>query len=505
MIKKGTVVAVLIFLIASLALGGCGGAPRQAKDEIIIAQGVDATTLDPHMHAETPTTNVITQMFDNLLVRDQEMRLQPQLALSVEAMDDLTWEVILREDIVFHNGEVFNAETVKFNIERILNPDNKSPQIANLSAIEKVEVIDEYTVHITTSAPYPVLPGRLNIQMVPKEYIEENGQEHFAANPVGTGPYKFVSWTKDEAVVMEANEDYWRGPPAIKKITIKPIPESAARIAELQTGGVDLIVNVPPHQAEAIDAAASTKVANTPSGRFIFVSLNSQREGPLADKRVRQAMNYAVNVDEIIDNVLDGYGYRSTQPLTTLDFGFDADIDIYEYNPEKAKQLLAEAGYPDGVEIDFGSPAGRYVMDKEVAEAIVGQLAEVGIKANIKVQEWGVYVGKILDQTVEEAYLIGWGTSLFDADATLFSWFRTGQRFSTYSDVAVDALLDKARAVVDADEREYLYHQALGIIMEDAPFILLYQQEDLYGINARLEWTPRPDEVFYVYDMSFSD
>ena len=505
MLRKGTVVAVMFFLIAGLFLAGCGGTSQQSKDEVVIAQGVDATTMDPHMHAETPTANVVSQMFDRLLIRDEEMRLQPQLALSVEAMDDLTWEVVLREGVEFHNGETFNAETVKYNIERILNPENKSPQFADLSAIEKVEVVDEYTVQITTKEPYPVLPGRLNLSMVPKEYIEENGQQHFAANPIGTGPYKFVSWTKDESVIMEANEDYWRGAPAIKKVTFKPIPESATRIAELQTGAVDLIVNVPPHQAETIDDATGTKVVNTASGRFIFVSLNTQKEGPLADKRVRQALNYAVNVQDIIDNVLDGYGYRSTQPLTTLDFGFDSDIDIFEYNPERAKELLTEAGYPNGIEIDLGSPAGRYVMDKEVAEAIAGQLAEVGVTANLKVQEWGVYVGKILEKKAEEAYLIGWGTSLFDADATLYPWFRTDQRFSTYSTVSVDALLDKARAVIDQNEREELYHQALSIIMEDAPFILLYQQEDLYGANEKLQWNPRPDELIFVYDMAFAE
>ncbi len=503
--KKGTVATIIVIcLAAGLILSGCGGTNTGATDEIVIAQGVDATTMDPHMHAETPTTNVVTQMYDRLLERDQDMVLQPQLALSVTSVDDLTWEVVLREGVTFHNGEAFNAETVKFNIERILNPENLSPQIGDLSAIEKVEVVDEYTVKITTKEPYPLLPGRLNLPMVPKEYIEENGQEYFAANPIGTGPYKFVSWTKDESVVMEVNEDYWGGIPAIKKITFKPIPESATRIAELQTGAVDLIVNVPPHQAETIDAADATKVVNTASGRFIFISLNAQREGPLSDPKVRQALNYAVNVDEIIENVLGGYGYRSTQPLTTLDFGYNEDIDMYKYDPEKAKQLLKEAGYEDGLEIDFGTCAGRYVMDKEVAEAIAGQLAEVGVTAKLSVQEWGVYVQKVLSKSAEEAYLIGWGTSLFDADATLYPWFRSEMRFATYSNVAVDALLDKAREIIDPQEREDLYHEALDIIMEDAPFILLYQQEDLYGADAKLDWTPRPDEIMFVKDMQFT-
>jgi peptide/nickel transport system substrate-binding protein len=505
MFKKGTIVILLVCLATSLVMAGCSNNQTAKKDEIVIAQGVDATTLDPHMHAETPTANVIAQMFDRLLVRDINGELQPQLATSVEAVNDTTWEVKLRDDVKFHNGEAFNAETVKFNIDRILNPDNRSPQIADLSAIQEVKVIDEFTVHIITKAPYPVLPGRLNLPMVPKQYIEEKGAQYFATNPVGTGPYKFVSWTKDESVVMEANEEYWRSAPAIKKVTFKPVPESSTRIAELQTGAVDIIVNVPPHQASTINTGASTKIASTASGRFIFISMNTVREGPLANKLVRQAMNYAVDVDSIIENVLGGYGYKSTQPLTTKDFGYDATIPGFQYNPEKAKSLLVEAGYPNGIEIDLGSPSGRYVMDKEVAEAVVGQLAAVGIKANIKVQEWGVYVGKIMEKKVEEAYLIGWGSSLFDADATLFPWFRTGQRFSTYEVPAVDALLDQARSVISADERKALYSQAMAIITEDAPFLLLYQQEDLYGVNKNLNWTPRPDEMIFVYDMSFTN
>ncbi len=504
MIRKGTVAILLVSLAAAVFFAGCGGAPvDEAREEIVIAQGVDATTMDPHMHAETTTTNAITNMYDRLLVRDHDMDLQPQLALSVEPLDDLTWEVKLREGIEFHNGEPFNAETVKFNIERIIDPENQSPQIADLNAVEKVEVIDEYTAHIITYEPYPVMAGRLNLPMVPKDYILENGQEYFAQNPIGTGPYVFVSWTRDESIVFEANEDYWQGAPAIKKITIKPVPESSTRIAELQTGAVDLIVNVPPHQADVIDADPVTKIETVPSGRFIFISLNTQREGIMQDKKVRQALNHAVDIDTIIDTVLEGYGYKSTQPLTPLDFGYDDSIEGYEYNPEKARDLLAEAGYPDGISIELGSPSGRYVMDREVAEAVAGQLAEVGVEAELNVQEWGVYVGKVLEKEAEEAYLIGWGTALFDSDATLYPWFRTGMRFATYSDSQVDEYLDEARTVLDEEEREDLYHQALEIIMEDAPFILLYQQEDLYGLSADLQWEPRPDELIFVYDMEF--
>ncbi len=486
-------------------LAGCAPAKPAAKTEVVIAQGVDATTLDPHMHAETPTANVAAQIFDNLMIRDQNTELKPHLAESLTNIDDLTWEVKLKRNIKFHNGEDFNAESVKFSIERIIDPANKSPQIADLSAVERVDIIDPYTVRIITKAPYPILPARLNLAMVPPGYVREKGNQYFGANPVGTGPYKFVSWVKDDSVVMEANADYWRGAPAIAKVTFRPIPENATRIAELQTGAVDLIVNVPPHMVSSIESGAGTRVARTPSSRIIFIVLNAEKPGPMQNPKVRQALNYAVNVPEIIETVLGGYGYPSTQPLTPAMFGYHKDLPGYHYDPAKAKALLAEAGYPDGLTIDLGTSSGRYVMDKEVAEAIVGQLAAVGITARLEAQEWGLYVGKVLEKKHPGAFLIGWGNSVFDADANLYSWFRSGQRFNHYHTPEIDKLLDDARSTMDTATREALYRTAVEKIVAEAGLLFLYQQEDIYGINQALDWTPRQDELIRVYDMKFSD
>jgi len=497
--------AVMLLLLALTVLSGCGQNGAAATDAIVIAQGVDATTLDPHMHAETTTSNVVNQIFDRLLTRDAAMVLQPDLALSVTPLNDLTWEVKLREGVKFHNGEDFDAESVKFSIERIIDPATKSPQLPSLSAIDRVEIIDPHTVHIITKTPYPVLPGRLTLAMVPPRYIREQGEQYFAEHPVGTGPYTFVSWTKDEAIVLAANDAYWRGSPAIKQVTFRPIPENATRLAELQTGAVDLIVNVPPHQAADLDAGADTKVVKTPSGRFIFLQLAADSDGPLADPRVRQALNCAIDVPGIIDSILAGNGYRSTQPLTSLDFGFNPDLAGYAYNPERARQLLAEAGYPDGLTLDLDVPNGRYVMDKEVAQAVAGQLAAVGVDVNLNVNEWGMHISKILEHKMTGAFLIGWGTTLFDADATLFPLFRSGQRNSYYGDPETDCLLDAGRATLDSAARADLYHAAAAQLVENAAAVFLYQQEDVYGIDRQLNWQPRPDELIFVYDMSFGE
>jgi len=506
MLRKNKIIGLSLLLIASLALTGCRPAgPAGPNDSIVIAQGVDATTLDPHLHNETTSANITRQIFDGLLRRGPDMQLEPELALSVEPISDLTWEIKLRPGISFHNGEVFDAASVKFSIERILDPATQSPQISNLSFVDRVEIVDPLTVRLTTKQPYPLVRERLVLPMVPPEYLREHGTEYFAAHPVGTGPYKFVSWTKDESVVLTANADYWRGRPAIRQVTFRPIPENTARVAELQTGAIDLITNIPPHLAGSLAADAGIQISETPSNRLIFIQLVTDRGGPLADPRVRQALNYAVDVQAIIDNVLGGYGRRSTQPLTPQDFGYNPVLTGYSYDPDKARQLLAEAGYPDGFAFSLDTPSGRYALDKEVAEAVAGYLEAVGIRVQLNVNEWGIHTKKILERQMEGGYLIGWGGSLFDADATLYPNFRSGGRICFYQNPTVDRLLDQARTTLSPADRVALYHQAAELITSDAPLLLLYQPTDIYGADPRLVWQPRPDEFLSVFDMQYAD
>ncbi len=496
---------ILIFVIVGLVVGLTAGCTQEAAVDtstIVISQGVDATTLDPHMHAETTTTNITIQIFDRLFMRDSDMKLQPHLAESITLLEDGSWELKLKEDIFFHNGEPFNAESVLFSIERILDPQQGSPQIANLNMIEKVDIIDDTTLRIWTKTPYPLMAERLSLEMVPPKYIQENGREYFAEHPVGTGPYRFVRWVKDEEIVLEANNEYWQGAPAIQEVLFRPIPENAVRLAALQTGDVDLAVNVPPHQVETVEQAQGCRIESVPSGRFIFLQLVANQGGLMGDKKVRQALNYAVDVPSVIEHVLGGRGIPSTQPLTPYDFGYNPDVEGYRYDPQKARELLAEAGYPEGIEITLDVPSGRYAMDKEVAEALVGQMAEAGIDATLQINEWGVHITKLLDKQMEHAFLIGWGTSLFDADATLFPQLHSQQRLTYFGDEQLDRLLEQARSCMDAAERESLYHQAVERVVEEAPFVFLYQQEDIYGVSDRLVWEPRADELILVDSMA---
>ncbi len=502
---KKTVSLVACLLIATLLLIGCGG--KQQEAVLVVAQGVDATMLDPGMHSETTTANVERQIFDPLLEMGANQEYEPALATSWEAVTPTTWEIRLRQGVRFHDGEELTAEDVQYTIERILDPSKNSPQASNYSAIASVEVVDDYTLRIHTKQPYPVLPARLaNLRIVPKHYVEEIGDERFKREPVGTGPYKLVRWDKDEQIVLEANPDYWRGEPEIKRVVFKVIPEDASRVMALQAGQVDIAVNIPPHQVAAVNNSGKAQVLEVPSSRFLLIQFMMDNPGPLADRRVRLALNLAVDVDSIVENLLGGNATPMTQTLANLDFGYNPQLKPYGYDLERAKALLKEAGYADGFKLTFAAPTGRYMMDKEVGEAIKNQLEALGLQVELKLPEWGVYAEQIMSRKVDaDLWLIGWGNSLFDAEGTLYTWFHTGQRFCYYHVDAerqrvVDELLDKARTNMDPQEREQQYQQALALIHEDIPWLLLHQQKDLYGVSKRVNWTPRSDEAIILYN-----
>lgn len=497
-------------LLVTLLLGGCGGTAKEPQElTLVVAQGVDATMLDPGMHSETTTANVDRQIFDPLLDRGSEGDLRPGLATGWEAISATVWEITLRDDVRFHDGEQLTAADVQYTIERIQDPSKNSPQAANLSAISQVEVLDTHSLRIHTVEPYPVLPARLaGLRIVPQHYVEEIGDDRFKLEPIGSGPYKLVKWDKDEQVVLEANEDYWRGAPAINHVVFKVIPEAATRVMSLQAGQVDIAVNIPPHQMEEINNSDTAGIAAVDSSRFLLVQFMMQA-GPLADPRVRLALNLAVDVNSIIANLLDSSGKPMTQPLSDLDFGHNPELQPYGYDPERAKALLEEAGYATGFKLSLAAPSGRYMMDKEVAEAIKSQLEAVGLQIELKLPEWGVYIDQIMSRKIDaDMWLIGWGNSLFDAEGTLYTWFQSGQRFAYY-DVpaertqAVDALLAKARVNMDSAQREQEFQQILTMVHEDIPWLLLHQQKDLYGVSKRVNWSPRSDEAIILYDATW--
>ena len=388
---------------------------------------------------------------------------------------------------------------------------------SNFKPIDRVEIVDAYTVKVHTTKPWPIFVVALNApqaSMFPPKAYAGKDSPFISKNPIGTGPYKFVRWSKDEEIVLEANDSYYRGAPKIKTVVFKPIPDDAVRVAALQNGEIDIAVNIPPHLATLIANHAKLFLSTAPSVRTIQLlyythqydaqhKLVGPYPGPVADKRVRQAMNYAVDVDEIIKTVLDGKGMRVATMLTDKHFGFDPQLKPIKQDLGRMKQLLTEAGFPGGVEMTLNAPQGRYVRDNEVAEAIAGQLSKAGIKTTLKTFEWGTYLNTMAYvHKAGPVWLIGWGTATYDAETVYVPLFHSGKILSNYHNADVDGMLDQAQTTMDSKKRQELYGKINRLWVDDAAAMPLYQQLDLYGATKRMVWKARGDEGIKGYDMA---
>jgi peptide/nickel transport system substrate-binding protein len=489
--------------------------------KVVIAQGVDPTTLDTMNQQETPASNLARQMYESLIVRNENLDLVPLLAAEMpKLVAPTTWEVKLRRGVRFHNGEEFTGESVKWSLERLANPANKLRATPNFTLIDRVEIVDPHTVRVHTKKPWPIfVKGMAFAQaaMYPPKAYEGKDSAYISKNPIGTGPYKYVRWTKDEEIVLEANEQYWQGAPRIKTVVFRPIPDDAVRVAALQNGEVDIAVNIPPHMAATIDKHPRLFLSTAPSVRTIQLmyythQMDAQHKvvgpyaGPTADRRVRQAMNLAVDADEIIKGVLDGKGVRVATFLTDKHFGFDPQLKPTRPDLGQVKKLLTEAGYPSGLDIVLNAPQGRYVRDKEVAEAVAGQLTKAGIRTSVRTFEWGNYLNTMV--YVHKAgpiWMIGWGSGTYDAESIYVPLFRTGGVFVNYHNAEFEGMVDEAQTIMDEKKRLEQYHRISRLWIQDAAAMPLYQQLDLYGVAKRLAWKARGDEVLRAYDMALKD
>ena len=501
--KKGFLLLLALMFVA-LAFGSANAA--REMDTLVIVQGVDPTKLDPQDHMETPAWNVLLNLFDTPLRRDPNIKIEKNAAESYRIVNDKTWEFKIRKGMKFHNGEDCNAASFKFALERMADPKSKLRQTVFQGVIDRVDLMDDYTFRIITKDPYPVMDAMLCIygEPIPVKYFKEKGQAHFANNPIGNGPYKFVRWVKDEYILLEANEKYWRGAPKIKRVMFRPIPEATTRVAALQTQEADLITNIPPHLMKLMDWKGRSFVSKVPSVRVIFMAFDTTKGGPQADKKVRQAIAMGVDLKTNIKKILEGNGILLGSPLTDKHFGYDPSVKPYDYSPEKAKKLLAEAGYPNGFDFIINSPSGRYLNDKEMAEAVAGDLRKIGIRANVKTHEWGTYMNNMMyAHNAAPSYLLGWGNTSFDADFTIAPLMRTGKILCNVSFPKLDALIDQGISTMDPKKRQKIYSDAVKLIKEEVPWAWTYQQVDIYGVNERVNWKARTDERLVVFDMSF--
>lgn len=497
--KKWIAALVALAMFAVLA-SGCGGGtqkPAAVKDSLVVAQGTDVEDLDPHGIASTPSAIVTEHIFDTLVTLDKDFKIVPRLAESWQSSPDgKEWTFKLRKGVKFTDGTPFNASVVKFNIERLLDPKVKVLLRGYIDQVAKVEVVDEYTVKMILKYPHAPFLARLSSAsnaMMSSAAIQKYGAD-IARNPVGTGPYKVKEWVKGDKLVLERNEEYWGEKPAIKTITFKPVPDNNTRLAMLEAGDADIIVRVPPVEYDRLSKNDKLKVVRSNSTREIYMVLNVNNQY-LKDVRVRQALNYAVNKEEIVKGILKDAGKAVDSPLLAEMFPYKK-VGAYEFNPAKAKQLLAEAGYPNGFKLTIHHPVGRYLEDKRVIEAVQGYLKNVGVDAELKTMEWAAYlafVRKPADQAETQAFLMGWGPWILDGDQMLYPLFVSdefppgGNNYGFYKNAEVDALLKKGTSTTVEQERADAYGKAQELIMKDAPWIFLHSEMQIVAMKKNLD------------------
>ena len=482
--KARKVTSLLLALLIAFTLYGCGGTKDVSTDPgnkdytIVVGIPEAVATLDPAMHRSRVTETVLRNMFDGLVTRTPDMEIVPEIAESWESVSPTEWVFKIREGITFHNGEVLNADDVVFTYDRILKEGGvdgqTSPRQGLLGTITSVEKVDDYTVRFILSKPWPVFLSMLpNQQIVPKDYITEKGDAYFAENPVGAGPFKFVSANLSEEVIMERYDDYYGGAPDLepvgtapaKRVIFKVIPEPSSRIAALQAGEINIMQDVPASSVDLLKSSDNVVVKTISGTRVNFFAMNVTKK-PFDNVKVRQAMNYAINIDEIIKSVLEGSAKAMAGPVLTDSFAYDQTLKPYGYNPEKAKQLLSEAGYPNGFSlvIDCEAP------EKEIAEAAAIQLRNIGVDASTRVWDWGV-LSPLLDSGERQMVMNYWGNSTMDPYDLLNPMFMTDGpgNYCKYSNSKIDQLLTEAGSIVDVDERKSEYDEVQQILYNDAP------------------------------------
>ena len=464
--------------------------PMPGPEKVVILQSVDAVSLDPDQLQAQPGRNIANHIFARLVRRDEEsLEIKPDLAESWELINDLTWQFKLRKGIVFHNGEPFTASAVKFSLERAnAIPTWGMKQIA----LDKIEVLDDYTVNIVTKEPRAnMLTFLLESLIMPPEYYGTTPEDKVATQPVGAGPYKFVEWVRDDHVTLEAFPEYWGGPAAIKTLVWRVVPEASSRIAELETGGADIIAKVPPDQAQQVKGIEGATVVRVPSGYRMQIGMRHDK-GPMQDKRVRQAINYGVNVDRIIEYLMEGNAIRMTSVLNPP--YRNPDLKPYPYDPDKAKELLAEAGYPDGFKVVLMSPSGRYTNDLKVSQAVAADLAKIGIEADVQTFEWSVYIDKMMENKLDDMWFIGMG-AYYEGQLELNNYAGGFEQF-TWHNAEFKTLWDELTGTMDDAKRREILYKIQDLFLEDPPILMLYKGIDLYGVREGLEWATSPVGIY---------
>ena len=494
----------IIFVFMLIVALGLYHKPFNAQaeiEELKIGIGIDADTLNPHEQTTSLPINICELIYDTLFYQTPDGKLEPRLATKYEVSEDgLTYTIHLRKGVKVSDGMPFNAMVLKLTIERALNTKEwktRTPLRFTISMIEESVIIDDYTIRIKIKYPFapfaPTLSMAIASPMSPAAIFKhgENVRQH----PVGAGPYKLAEWVKGDRIVLVRNDDYYGKKPTVAKLTFLIVPETATREAMLRAGQIDICYKPLPSNVAALKADPNIDVAMPLDTRTIFMGLNYQK-GVTTNKLVRQAFNYAVDKKAIVNKVLFNTAVPMDGPVSPVLFGYHKMAHQYEYNPEKAKELLKKANFDFSKTIKMRTPHGPYLFDKQVSETIQAYLQAIGVKAELRTYDWPTYVAgllKPLDETELEVFLLGWGPMVLDADQTLYGQFHTsvnppkGLGAAFYSNPVYDKAIEATRMEQDPQKRLELFKKASEIVWDDAPWIWLHVEKFVIAHSSKIK------------------
>ncbi len=509
--------ALLLFVLIGAAVAGPG--VRAANLSIGVSAEINA--LDPHLAPVQPNINVAWHVFDALTRVDERARLVPGLAESWRAVDATTWEFKLRRGVKFHDGSELTAEDVVFSLERPTSPALAAGGYASfVRPIVAKEIVDPYTLRLKTATPYGVLPhDEHSIFIVSKRAALNATSEDFNTGKamIGTGPYRLVRFARGDRVELARFDGYWDAKPAWDRVTLRVMPADPVRTAALLAGDVDLIEHVPTADIARLKANAAVRVAQTVSWRTIFLHLDQRSAAaittkagaalpanPLVDRRVRRALSMAINRDALVERVMQGLAVQAANLVSPPVFGHNPALKPEPYDPEGARKLLAEAGYPEGFALTLGAPNNRYVNDEQIAQAVAQMFARIGVQARVETVPFSVYLPRARKGEFPVA-MLGWGS--FAGDLALRSLVagvdpKRGYgawNWSGYANPQVDRLVEQALASVVAADRETRAREAAAVAMGDYAVVPLHHQIVSWAMKRGFSYTARTDEFTFAH------
>ena len=495
--------AGLLAVVMLLSMAACGnkesGAPADSKDPategiagkdtLVIAQGADPKSLDPYGTTDTPAIRVANCIYESLVTLDDDGNIQPCLAESWEVVDDTTYLFHLRKGVKFHNGEELKASDVAFSFSKIA----ESPHAESIRAtidFENSKAINDYTFEMKMSEPFGAILNHMAhaVMAIVNEKAYTEAGDQVSQNPCGTGPYKFVSWATGDRIDLVANEEYWGDAPLIKNVTWRAIPEASTRTVEVEAGTSDIVIDAPANEIDRLESNPKVNVLRHAASSVDFIAFNNTM-APFDNVKVRQAINMAINKEAIQKVVFHNTGVIAAAPMSSSVWAFNDQLEPSTYDPEAAKELLAEAGYPDGFEMTITCDESQQRHD--IAEMVQEMLSPLGITVEIRPMERGAYIDKVIAGELE-CFSLGWTSDTGDPDYALYASFHSSQHgaagnMSFYTNEEVDELLQTGRTSTDPEVRKEAYLKAQEIIWEEVPCIFLHCQENLFAYNADLQ------------------